>query len=192
MSRSPPRPTPLGFRARLLVPAVVIFGVLAFAGREADAAQRFDPVKVKAAFIFNFARYIEWPPARFAAAESPLMIGVVADARVADELRAIVQTRQVHGRSIFVTEVETLDEAQLTHLLYVAPAGERRFAEFLPGLRTSQVVTVGESAEFHERGGALVLYVDHDRLRFRVNADVHRSDGVKFSSQLLKLASSGD
>jgi hypothetical protein len=154
----------------------------------AEEAPRFTEAKVKAAFVFSFARYIEWPPHCFVPPETPFVIGVTSSSEFQEELKTIVKTRTLSGRTIEVREIRSPQDAASVHLLFIDRAEEKWLLSALTGLTGAGVVTVGESERFTEAGGMLTLHQRDDRLRFRVNRDAAQKTVVKLSSQLLKLA----
>ncbi|HEX2101709.1 MAG TPA: YfiR family protein, partial [Candidatus Synoicihabitans sp.] len=108
---------------------------------------------MKAAFVFSFARYIEWPPERLVPPEAPFVIGLTVNSSLLAELEAIVRTRSLQGRRVLVRQVRTGEEARQTHLLFIDPKDEKLLLDELGDLLTSGVVTVGESSRFDEAGG---------------------------------------
>ena len=142
--------------------------------------------QVKAAFLYNFTKFVEWPAGRFADETSPIVIGVLGRNPFESELEKIVQDRTVNGRAILVKLIRTAEEVPAVHLLFV-PAGEEAL---LPAAawRTVAVVTVGESERFAALGGAIVFLNEGDKLRFEINIAAAEHSAVKISAQLQKLA----
>ena len=163
--------------------------VLALTGGavRASAAEVSKEYQLKAAFLYNFTRFIEWPASRFATADSPIVIGVCAQNPFGDELEKIVTGRVVGGRPLVVRLVATLDEALSTHLLFVPAGEEDLLATQAARLDAAAVVTVGESERFARDGGTIRFVIQGDRLRFAIH-DLPDESGVRISSQLLKLA----
>lgn len=180
------RPT----RRVLLAAIVAMFGAALAAGAEL-AASRED--RVKAAFLYNFLRYVEWPRARFTNQDSPLVIGVFGPApALHGELERTVRGRKIAGRPIVVRTVATAVEAGAAHLLYVPGWETERAGSLLARLRAAPVLAVGEGRAFAEAGGTIVFTVDGDKLRFAVNLKSARTAGITLSSQLVKLATTVD
>jgi hypothetical protein len=147
--------------------------------------------QVQAAFIYNFAKYIQWPEKRLAGATAPLVIVVLGDSPVADELTKVVFGRQANGRGIIVRS--STDPAASTaaeaHLVFVPAGQEGRFAEAAEAWSREAVVTVGESDRFAALGGIITFKREGDKVRFAVNLDAAEQADVRLSAQLLKLAS---
>lgn len=149
-------------------------------------ADVFKEYPVKAAFLYNFTKFVEWPPARFADETSPIIIGVLAVNPFDGQLEKIVQGRIVNGRVIVVKLVSTADEVATVHLLFV-PAGEETR---LPAAtwQNAPVVAVGESENFAALGGTITFTREGDKVRFQINLAVAEQSRLKISAQLLKLA----
>jgi len=161
----------------------MLLGGLTLSSARADV---FGEYQVKAAFLYNFTKFIEWPPERFADATSPIVIGVLGRNPLGDELEKIVRGRRVNGRAILVKFLPTADDISSVHLLFV-PAGEETR---LPATAWPQaaVVVVGESEACTALGGMIGFTRDADKIRFSINLESAEGRGLKISAQLLKLA----
>jgi hypothetical protein len=148
----------------------------------------FSEYKVKAAFIFNFAKYVEWPPAAFSATTSPIVIGADSESPIFSELEALVRERRIGGRSLIVRACETPEEARSVHILFLNTAGEERFGTALREICNEGVLTVGDSEHFTEHGGVIGFIEEDAKLRFKINLKEAERGHLKVSSQLLKLA----
>lgn len=142
--------------------------------------------QLKAAFLYNFTKFVEWPAARFAEANSPIVIGVLGQNPFDGELDKIVSGRTVNGRAILVKLIHSADELAAVHLLFV-PAGEETR---LPAAAwtNAALVAVGESESFAALGGTITFTHEGDKLRFEINIAAAERDGLKISAQLQKLA----
>jgi hypothetical protein len=142
--------------------------------------------QLKAAFLYNFTKFVEWPARRFADENSPIVIGLLGRNPFEGELATIVHGRTVNGRPIQVKLIHTADEVSAVHLLFV-PAGEE---SLLPAAAWQKVaiVAVGESERFAAQGGTIVFTRERDKLRFEINMTAAERDGLRISSQLQKLA----
>lgn len=143
--------------------------------------------QVKAAFLYNFARFIEWPPDA-PEGEGSFVIGVLGSDATSRALEATVQGKSVGGRTIQVRPVKSQDEALQCHMLFVGSETAERLRPVLKAVRGSAVLTVGDSEAFAREGG-IVHFVMQDRhVRFAVNTDAAARAGLKISSKLLQLA----
>ena len=176
-----------GFVLRWLVWAFC--GWLAFTDREVVAGEPvLKEYQIKAAYLYNFAKFVEWPAQRFADDRSPLVIGVFDSNPFGDELLAIARDHKINGRNIVIQRVQSAAEAASVHLLFFPAGHEKHSAECLAGLSTPGVLTVGESDQFLAAGGMIRFVRQADKVRFEINAAVAEQHGLKISAQLLKLA----
>lgn len=140
--------------------------------------------QIKAAFLVNFVRYVDWPERSFATADAPMTVCVLGDAT---PLAGIVG-KIVRGHPLQVRTVAGADEARTCHTLYVPDQDARRYVATLRGLQQQPVLTVGEGDGFIEAGGMIGLVHADTRLQFEVNLGVLQQAQLKASSQLLRLA----
>ena len=145
--------------------------------------------QLKAAFLYNFAKFIQWPEKKFSDANSPIVIGVFGENLFGDELEKAVRGRKVNGRGIVVKQIQTVDAASSVHLLFVPAAEDSRLAELKVNCQGASVLVVGESGTFTKRGGAIAFKIDGDNLRFEINTSAAEGAELKVNAQLLKLAS---
>jgi len=151
-----------------------------------EAASVSREYQIKAAFLFNFTKFVDWPPRTFADENSPIVIGVVGWNPFGDELEKITNGRAVNGRKIQVRVVTTPEGVADVQALFI-PAGEEN--RLRPSSwRNAPVVVVGETAAFEELGGTITFTREADKDRFSINQAAAERAGLKISAQLLKLA----
>ena len=144
--------------------------------------------KVKAAFLYNFTKFVEWPAVRTTEPGRPITIGVLGRNPFGDELANITRGRTVNGRSFAVSAVHTTEEAAAVDLLFVCAGEEARMKAMQESLHDAGVLTVGESPQFLAAGGVINFVIVGDKVRFAVNLAASERAGLKLSAQLLKLA----
>jgi hypothetical protein len=143
---------------------------------------------LKAAFLFNFAKFVDWPKEAFTSDDAKIVIGIYGDEEFATTLRTLLQTKKAHGRGFTVRRVTTAQEARSAHLLFFRESETRRLGQVIDGIRRLPVLTVGESSEFLDMGGMLNLFFEDKQLRFDVNPAAADAAQLTMSSQLLRLA----
>lgn len=143
--------------------------------------------QAKAAFVLNFARYVEWPERAFATRETPLSICVLGRDAVGAAVMAL-DGRPVQNRVVAARRLANADEARSCHVLFLAESDERRLVHALRSLTGLPVLTVGDMDGFIDNGGAIGLVQGEGRLQFEVNRYVLDQAQLKASSNLLKLA----
>jgi hypothetical protein len=145
--------------------------------------------QIKAAFIYNFTKFIEWPPKSFTDVNAAIVIGVLGDSPMAAVLDDVVRDRRVNGRPITVRTIQSAAEAASTQVLFVSATNSSLWAQVQAAIETRSVVTVGESPSFARSGGTINFVVQDDKLRFEINMTAAERSGVKITAQLQKLAS---
>jgi len=175
-------PTTLG---RRLVPALLLLLVCSSARRV--EAQDVTEVTLKGAFLFNFARFTEWP-ADALQPDTTVSACVFGDRAVADAFAKTVKGKQLAGRAIAVTTIAANESIPPCHLLYLSGVAEARIAEIVSTLRDTPVLTVSDSDTFTKRGGIVQIFVESGKMKFRINSRSARRARLQLSSRLLALA----
>jgi hypothetical protein len=140
--------------------------------------------EVKAAFLLNFTRFVEWPPSAFSGGDAPLVICIRGDDPFGTVIDQIVEGELVNGRKVVVERMRS-DEQKSCHVLY---AGSNRLIALAAG--GGAVLTVGEGADFLHQGGMIAFVLENRRVRFDVNLKAVTNAGLKLSSKLLSVARS--
>jgi hypothetical protein len=167
--------------------AVLLLVTAARAGAQAE----FSPpppteYEVKAAFLYNFARFVEWPPDRLRA--EPFVIAVLGHDPFGPVLDETVSGKMVAGRPIQVKRASRVDEVRDAQIVFVSASENKDLPAILKALDKPGVLTVGDVDGFAERGGAINVTVQSRRVRFEINPTQAEQAHLKMSSQLLKLA----
>ena len=166
-----------------LLPLTLAFcfsgGNLAAESREAD---------LKAAFLFNFAQFVEWPASAHAQTNSPFVIGVLGTNPFGKTLEELVQGESIQGHPIAVRQFSSTDSIGLCHILFISASESSRLGEILQDLRNRPILTVGDMEAFARGGGMIRFITVQNRIRFRINLAAVREAGLTISSKLLRLA----
>lgn len=144
--------------------------------------------RIKAAFLYNFTKFVEWPATSFAHPSDPIVIGVLGHAGLAAEVEQIARGRRVSGRAIVVRRVDAPEQARSIHLLFLSATEDALVAEEIAAIREAAVLTVGESASFAGAGGIITFVLIGDKVRFEINVAAAERAGLHLSAQLQKLA----
>lgn len=144
--------------------------------------------QLKAAFLYNFTKFVDWPGASFSSPHDPIVIGVLGPAEFSATLERIVQDRQVNGRAILVKRVATADGAGAVHVLFVTAAEDALFEQIRAEFATSPILIVGESDSFWALGATIAFVLEEDKVRFEIDASAAERSGLRISAQLQKLA----
>jgi len=143
---------------------------------------------VKAAFVFNFVRFTEWPARRFPGRDAPLSLCLWSnDAHLSESMKSL-GGRSIDERTVRVTEIDRPEELARCHALFIADATPRgSVATWLRKAESLDVLTMGDSEGFAASGGMIGLVSDGTRMRFEINDKAVRRSGLKLGSQLYQL-----
>jgi hypothetical protein len=149
-------------------------------------AQGVSQSAVKAAFLFNFAKFTEWPPGRLA--PQGTLRFCVTEAAVAEALRTTVADRLIRSHPLVVALVKPDDDLRDCALAYVGPLEPRSAARLVESLRGAPVLSVSDFEQFTALGGIVHFYKDDGRMRFAINTAAAERAQLRLDSQLLSLA----
>ena len=154
------------------------------------AAQSTPPTEyeVKAAYLYNFAKFVEWPKAVLPDASQEIVIGVLGEDPFGKDLETVIGDKTVGGKKIVIERSKKVDELKSSHILFVSSSEKDRISEILESLQGCSTLTVGDIEGFGESGGMIGLYLADKKIRFEVNNDVVKKAQLDVSSKLLKLA----
>ncbi len=173
-------------RARLLAGILVLASLSAGrAAGETPSAPALE-AQVKAAFLYNFAKFIDWPASVSLTPDKTFVIGVLGDSPVLAALKSL-EGSEVKGRRLVVQRITRLDTAAC-HVIFVDESQTAAFAREAALLREIPILTVGEGDEFLKAGGMIALVKDGGKIRYRVRAQQAEVARLVISSKLLKLA----
>lgn len=149
------------------------------------ASQSVTQPALKAAFLFNFAKFVEWP---LDLSPAELSVCVLDDAAVEDALLQLISGAPVPGRVVTLVKGAGNQSLRGCHVLYVGETDPARVAATLDEVKNTPILTVGDGAQFAREGGMIGLFIDDGRMRFAINPDAAQRAGLRFSSRLLSLA----
>jgi hypothetical protein len=145
--------------------------------------------QIKAAFIYNFARFVEWPSAAFADTNSPMVIGVLGKNVFEDNLERIISGKAIKGHPLQFKAFNSAEEAAHCQVLFISTSEKNRMPKILARLQGTSILTVSENTDtFISDGGMINLVIVEDKVRFQINNDAAKKAGLIISSKLLSLA----
>ena len=180
-----------GWSATQLYLAFWIFTFLLFAGSGDGLAQSEVPseYQVKAAFLYNFGKFVEWPDNVFADPRAPFVIGVFGSDPFQGDLDRIVAGKSINGHSVVVRLVTSVDGLKGCNIVFVSLAQEKKAAEISAALAGTKVLTVTENMKhFAESGFMINFVVEDEHIGFQINNAAATRAGLAVSSKLLSLA----
>ena len=178
------RPTMVPLRRILL--SFVLGLLLAGSGATPSWAQSED--QIKAAFLFNFARYVEWPDAAFTSGSAPVRICVAGAGDFAGVVEQAVGGKSVGDRAVAVVPGVDLSDASSCHILYIGEGVDVGAGAVASSVSTGHVFTVADRAGFAASGGIANFIRVDNKVRFEINPNAAKGAGLKISSRLLRLA----
>ena len=144
--------------------------------------------QVKAAYLFNFLKFVEFPNETFTDPLAPIVIGVVGDDPFGGALPQVVTGKTVQGRDLVVRSYRAGEEMRGAQILFISASEKKRLPMILSSLHGSSVLTVADMEGFLDAGGMIQFLNENDRVRFEINVDATSRAKLKLSSKLLSLA----
>ncbi len=172
------------------VVALIGLAMLCLSATSSRGAEVLKEYELKAAFLYNFTKFIEWPTNRFQDANAPFVVAVAGNSPCTAELEEIAQERKINGRSLIIKLVKTPEAAKGAHVLFVSVSEDARLKEWLTAAHNAGILSVGESEPFFKQGGIINFILEGEKIRFDLNIGRADATGLRVSAQLQKLARS--
>lgn len=166
----------------------VCAALIAHATRPAWAQSSPSEYEVKAAFLFNFAKFVEWPEDSFADSYSPIVIGILGQDPFSGALDHTIGGKTVNGRALMVKRLAQGQDARACHILFVCSSERKRLSQILASLGGTSVLTVSDMDDFAYAGGIINFVLENSKVKFQVNATAAARARLRISSKLLTLA----
>ncbi len=169
----------------------LIFAAAAFLTSASQARAQSEPpteYQVKAAFLYNFAKFVEWPADAFPDVQSPIVLGILGDDPFGSVLDKMIYGKAANGRGFVVKRVSEDAKLRSCHILFISSSEKKHLARILEGLKGAGVLTVGDMDRFAESGGVIHLLLAENKVRFGINLTAAARARLKISSKLLALA----
>jgi hypothetical protein len=170
----------------LLVSIRFLFLLLAGADVAGAQSQPVDEYRVKAAFLYNFAKFVEWPADSFKTPADPITICVLGNP-FGGRLEDTVNGKLIDDRRLVIRAIADSGEVQGCNILFVATE-KRRSAELLARVKASPILTVGDCANFAAAGGVIGFKLESGKVRLEINVGAADRARLRISSKLLSLA----
>jgi hypothetical protein len=165
--------------------ALLLMASLAAPGLGAEAPSEY---QVKAVFLYNFSRFVEWPATAFTSAQAPFTMCVFGHDPFGSELDEVVKGETVNGRPLLVRRVQNATDAAACQILFIHQSEDRRLGEVLSALNRRGTLTVSDVPGSAQRGVMIRLVTERGRVRMRINAESARAADLVISSNLLRSA----
>jgi hypothetical protein len=150
------------------------------------AAQTVSAPGLKAAYLFNFARFVQWP-ADAIPAGAPLVLCIVNDRAVAAALQETTRGRSVQGHALTVQRIEAIGPLPACHILFIS-ASEKRRTDIIETVQGKLMLTVSDADRFARTGGMVELFLEDGLMKIAVNVDALLRGNIRLSSRVLAMA----
>jgi hypothetical protein len=178
--------TSLGRILRLIVFAACS---LLCAGMVARAqSQTLSESQIKAGFLFNFTKFVEWPPEAFADSGAPIELGVLGDNPVTELLIETAAGKTVNGRTVMVHRFKEGQDPRICHILFVSSSQENHVSQILERVKGLPILTVSETNGFAQSGGMINFFVEGNKVRLEINLDTAMRARLKISAKVIAVA----
>jgi len=157
-----------------------------FAARQPDAS--VDEYKVKAAFLFNFAKFVQWPPTAFQNATEPISICVLGENPFGRSLDETVAGRAVEGRSLTIRYISSVTQVAGCHILFVSSIENKLPFPMIEDIAMPGILTIGDSAVSGADSVVINFILEGGKVRFEINVEAAERQKIRISSRLLSLA----
>ena len=162
-------------------------------GGHAEALDSSDSSEylIKAGFIYNFAKLVEWPTASFAQPDSPIVIGILGEDPFGATLDRIVADKKINGRGFAVKRVKwsrDFKDLRDCNILFVSSSEKEHIESVIDAMKGLPILTIGDAPGFAKRGGIINFMLEDNKVRFEVNVEAAKHADLTISSRLLTLA----
>jgi hypothetical protein len=171
------------------IPGAILFLLYSFF-RLPLAAQpgELTEMEIKAGFLYNFTKFVEWPEGVFVDARSPMILGILGGNALGTFLTITMAGKSVNGRPILVKQLKEDEDPRNCQILFVAAKDQKHLAEMLGKLKGAGVLTVGEGIGFTKAGGMIAFFVEGNKVRLQIDLATASESHLKISSKLIAVA----
>ncbi|HWF19874.1 MAG TPA: YfiR family protein [Verrucomicrobiae bacterium] len=166
-----------------ILSGLLLAGFAAYADESAPSEYQ-----VKAAFLYNFAKFVKWPESAFAQTNSPIKIGILGEDPFGGNLDLAIKGKTINGHPLSVIELSSPDEMKNFQIIFVCRKPKRNLVATLAHLNNASVLTVSETDDFLKAGGMIKFVMENARVRFEINDSAATRSGLTISSKLLNVA----
>jgi hypothetical protein len=167
---------------------VLALWLLTFSRISAAQSEALTENQIKAGFLYNFTKFVEWPPDSFVDSNVPTVVGVVGDTPITSLVTGAAEGRTVNGRAVIVKQFKLGQDLRGCQILFVSASEEKHMAQILDAIRGSSVLTVSESDGFAESGGVINFFVEGNKVRLEINLEAASRARLKISAKVIGVA----
>ncbi len=168
---------------------LLLAGILTLSPPLAAAQQnRSGEYELKAAFLYNFTRFVEWPTGTYADLQAPTVLCILGQDPFGSALTRAIAGKTSNGRPLLIRRLQPKEATRGCHVLYISSSERKSIPQIFGAVKGSNALTVGETDQFAAHGGVIQLILQDKQVRFEINVDAASQEGLKISSKLLALA----
>jgi len=171
---------------RKLAAILILMSITSVAVTPARGQERkLGEYEVKAVFLYNLAKFIEWPD-KSLDNSSTLTLYILGDDPFGTHLDAI-KGKLIRGKSVDVKQIDSPDALKSVGILFISSSEKGQLQDILKGISSKPILTVGDTQSFAKRGVMVNFYIENNKIRFEINIEAAKLAGLKISSNLLKM-----
>lgn len=144
--------------------------------------------QVKAKYLYNFARFVEWPDQSFTHKSTPYTIGILGEDPFGIDLDKTVEGKKIKGRNFIIKRFNEISDFQYCHILFISLNEQEKTKRVIKKLKGSSILTVSDIENFAEDGGIINFFMTEEKIRFKINFQSANASNLKISSQILRQA----
>jgi hypothetical protein len=171
---------------------IVTIAILGTGRTRAGGPTRLDAsskvYEIKAAFIYNFAQFTQWPDSAFSSSDAPFVLGVIGETPLEPAMEQVLNGKAVAGHPIVLKHLDTTSQISGCHLLFISESSESHLDDIFNVIGNQPILTVGETTKFMTAGGIIRFFIADGRIRFEIDPDAADKAGLRLSSRLMSLA----
>jgi len=173
-------------RRLIICMVMMLLGLASYAwAQDSEASSEY---LIKAGYIYNFAKLVEWPATAFAQPDSPIVIGIVGNDPFGPIIDKVLEGKKVNGHAFLIKRLKPTADVKECHILFIGSSLGSHVADTIRLTRGTPILTISEIPGFADRGGIINLTLEQNKVRFEVNVDAAKEADLNISSRLLVLA----
>jgi hypothetical protein len=169
-------------------PLIMLISIVLIMPEQSCAQMKDREQQIKAIYIINFTRFIEWPHETLREPDSPLIIGVIGDPNIYKHVETVIKGEKIGHRPIIIQQFVYPDQIKNCHFLYIGLSDPDQVRSILDNKLYGSAITISDEPNFLRWGGAIRFYNEKEKIRFEINTESSKKSNVKISSKLLNLA----
>ncbi len=167
---------------------IIFIGFFGFCSLAHAQSKEISEYEIKAAFLYNFAKFIEWPEEMFADTDSPFIFGILGDDPFGQVLEQTIGSKFIQGRSLEIVRFKQYEEIKYCHILFINFSEYGHIKEIFKHIDLLGILTIGDEEGFAEQGGIINFYMEDDKVCLCINPNAAERARLKISSKLLNVA----